>query len=304
MSSTGALVPQMQVPVDLDTLTSRWLGALAPATRTGYAADARAWLSYASSSGIDPKAATGRDLAGWVATLDALAPSTRARRVAGVRSFYAWLRDEGIVTAVPELPRGARPRVRGQDDARLVGLSSSEASRLMSAADVHSPRMAALVSVLLTTGLRIHEALALTVGDLRVGGGGRVTATITGKGERVRTVVVPPLAVERLDVIRPADEGVYFRTRTGRPWDQREARDSLSRVGRKLGMDLHPHVLRHTAASLALAGGANVEAVRAMLGHSSLTTTQRYVRAAGNLDASPAYALAATIAPTSSGDGR
>ena len=301
MSSTGALAPQQQSTVDLDTLTSRWLGALAPATRTGYAADARAWLSYASSNGIDPRFATGRDLAGWVATLDALAPSTRARRVAGVRSLYSWLRDEGVVAAVPELPRIARPRVRGQDDARLVGLSTSDASRVMSAADAHSPRMAALVSLLLTTGLRIHEALALTVDDLRVGGGGRVTATIAGKGERVRTVVVPPLAVERLDAIRPPGHGVYFRTRTGRQWDQREARDALSRIGRKLGLDLHPHALRHTAASLALAGGANVEAVRAMLGHSSLTTTQRYVRAAGNLDASPAYALAAAIAPESDG---
>ena len=58
MSSTGALAAQQQATVDLDTLTSRWLGALAPATRTGYAADARAWLSYASSSGIDPMVAT------------------------------------------------------------------------------------------------------------------------------------------------------------------------------------------------------------------------------------------------------
>lgn len=284
--------------VDLDAVASRWLGGLAPATRSGYGADARVWLSYASAHGIDPSSATGRDLAAWVATLDDLAPSTRARRVAGVRSFYAWLRDEGVVEVVPELPRGARPRVRGQDDARLVGLGETDAARVMGAADKHSPRMAALVSLLLTTGLRIHEALALTPVDLRTGGGGRVTATILGKGERVRTVVVPPLAVERLDTIKPeSGDKPIFRTRTGRTWGQREARDALSRLGRGLGIDLHPHTLRHTAASLALAGGASMEAVRAMLGHSSLTTTQRYVRAAGNLDSSPAYALAAAVSP-------
>lgn len=286
--------------VDLDAVTSRWLGGLATATRAGYAADARAWLTYAATHGIDPRSATGRDLAGWVATLDELSPSTRARRVAGVRSLYSWLRDEGVVGIVPELPRGARPRVRGQDDARLVGLGEADAARVMAAADKHSPRMAALVSLLLTTGLRIHEALALTPADLRTGGGGRVTATILGKGERVRTVVVPPLAVERLESIKPeSGEKPIFRTRTGRTWGQREARDALSRVGRGIAIDLHPHTLRHTAASLALAGGANIESVRSMLGHSSLTTTQRYVRAAGNLDASPAYALAAAIAPGS-----
>ncbi|SLN01209.1 Tyrosine recombinase XerC [Brachybacterium faecium] len=295
MSSADVPVPHLQPTADLDTLRSRWLGTLAPTTRSGYSADARAWLSYAYSEGIDPKTATGRDVAEWVATLNAFAPSTRARRVAGVRSFYTWLRDEGVVAAVPELPRSVRPRVRGQDDARLVGLSSSDAYRVMSAADEHSPRMAALVSVLFTTGLRIHEALALTAGDLRVDGGGRVTATITGKGERVRTVVIPPVAVERLDAIRPQDGGVYFRTRTGRSWDQREARDALGRMGNRLGMHLHPHILRHTAASLALARGRGIEDVRMMLGHSSLTTTQRYVRAAGNLDRTPAYVLQEVI---------
>lgn len=60
---------------------------------------------------------------------------------------------------------------------------------------------------------------------------------------------------------------------------------------------LHPHALRHTAASLALPTGTNVEAVRVMLGHSFLTTTQRYVKAAGALDGSPVYALAVLIAP-------
>lgn len=298
MYSTHPIISIRHQGTDLDTLAARWLGGLAPATRSGYAADARAWLAYATANGIDPATATCRDLAAWVATLDDLAPSTRARRVAGVRSFYTWLRDEGVVAAVPELPRSARPRTRGQDDARLVGLGADEASRVMAAADIHSPRMSALVALTLTTGLRIHEALALTAGDLRVGGGGRVTATISGKGDRVRTVVVPPLAVERLDAIRPTEGGAFFRTRTGRVWGQREARDALARLGVRLRLDLHPHTLRHTAASLALAGGANVEAVRAMLGHASLTTTQKYVRAAGNLDQSPAYALAAAVAPT------
>lgn len=280
---------------DLDVLAARWLGGLAPTTRRGYAADVRAWLEWAASHGIDPRAATGRDLAAWVSTLDGLAPTTRARRVAGVRSLYRWLHDEGVVATIPDLPRGSRPRVRGQDDARLVGLDADTVARVMAAADDHSCRMAALVALLLTTGFRIHEALALTPEHLRVGGGGRVTATITGKGERTRTVVVPPLAVERLDAIRPSDGGPYFRTRTGRNWGQREVRDALARMGRAMTppVALHPHALRHTVASLALARGTNVAAVQAMLGHSSLNTTQTYVRAAGNLDASPAYDLAA-----------
>lgn len=86
-------------------------------------------------------------------------------------------------------------------------------------------------------------------------------------------------------------------TRTGKAWTQREVRDALTRLGRRRGLRLHPHLLRHSAASISLARGANIEAVRDMLGHASLSTTQRYVRAAATLDGSPAYSLAAAVAP-------
>src|SRR5690606_12062459 len=235
----------------------------------------------------------------YLASISRLATSTQVRRLAGIRSFHVWLRDEGVLVAVPELSVGAAPRTRGRDDARLLGLDAQGAAALMTAADAHSPRMAALIATLLTTGARISEALDLTPARLRAGAGGRVTTTITGKGGRMRTVVVPPpLALERLDAIRPdSPDGLFFVTRTGKAWTQREVRDTLTRLGRRRGLRLHPHLLRHSAASISLARGANIEAVRDMLGHASISTTQRYVRAAATLDGSPAYSLAAAVAP-------
>lgn len=281
---------------DLEPLRGRWLGSLAPTTRRGYSADARSWMEHCSSVGLDPRTATGRDLLSWLDGLSHLGPATRARKLSGVTSFYEWLKDEGAVEAVPEVPRSSRPRARGQDDARLVGLDQKMAHRLLAEADAHSPRMSALVAVGLTTGLRIAEMLALSPAVVRTDGGGRMLATVTGKRERTRTVVVAPLAAERLTALEPeVDWHPYFRTRTGRQWGQREARDAIARLGKRIGVQLHPHLLRHTAASLALATGADMEAVRAMLGHESLATTQRYVRAAGALDRSPAYALAAVL---------
>lgn len=280
---------------DLQALEGRWLGTLAPTTRRGYSADARSWMTHCAEVGLDPRSATGRDLSAWLDTLSHLRPATRARRLSAVTSMYQWLKDEGIVAAVPEVSRTSRPRTRGQDDARLIGLDAGTAHRLLAAADEHSARMAALVAVGLTTGLRIAEMLSLTPADVRTDGGGRVLATVTGKRERTRTVVVPPLAAERLAMLAPESTEPYFCTRTGRQWAQREARDALARLGKKIGIPLHPHLLRHTAASLALATGADMEAVRAMLGHESLATTQRYVRAASALDRSPAYALAAAL---------
>lgn len=301
MDSNRSVVPFEHSGAHLDRAQERWLGGLAPTTRRGYSADVRAWLEWARAAGVDPARPTGRDLAEHLASLGHLAVSTRARRLAAVLSFYAWLRDEGLSAADPRPPRSARPRVRGLDAARLGGLDAAQAQRIMAAADAASPRSAALVALLLTTGLRISEALSLTVADLAgADAGGRCVVTVTGKGSKTRSVVVPPLAVERLARLIDGREGParLFITRTGSPWLPREAADHLARLGRKAGLPgIHPHQLRHTAATLALTGGSNVEAVRAMLGHSSLATTQRYVIAAGALDASPAYALAATVAP-------
>ena len=298
MDQSAALASPSGHGASLEQLAERWLGGQAPATARGYRADVRAWLSWCAAQGLDPRAADGRDLTAYLATLAELAITTRVRRLAGIRNFHTWLSDEGIVATVPELPAGARPRVRGRDDSRLVGLDAPAAASLMRYTDEHSPRMAALVATLLTTGARIGEPLALTPARLRLGAGGRVTTTITGKGDRVRTVVVPPLALERLELIHPeGDAERFFRTRTGKPWTQREVRDALNRLGRNHGLVLHPHLLRHSAASISLARGANIEAVRDMLGHGSLSTTQRYVRAAATLDGSPAYSLAAAVAP-------
>ncbi|MGP5099039.1 tyrosine-type recombinase/integrase [Brachybacterium alimentarium] len=303
-TSASANVARPQTPDEeagrLEQLRGRWLGGLAPATARGYSGDVAAWLTWCQGAGVDPAAADDRDLTAYLGVIADLAVSTRVRRLAGIRSFYVWLRDEGVISAVPTVPTGSRPRSRGRDDARLVGLDAPAAAALMGAADAHSPRMSSLVATLLTTGVRISEALELTPAQLRHGSGGRVTATITGKGDRTRTVVVPPLALERLEAIRPDnDTDLFFRTRTGKPWTQRQVRDALTRLGRRHRLALHPHLLRHSAASISLARGVNIEAVRDMLGHGSLSTTQRYVRAAATLDGSPAYSLAAAIAPPS-----
>jgi len=79
-------------------------------------------MEHCASVGLDPREATGRDLTAWLDGLMHLRPSTRARRLSAVLSMYAWLKDEGVMTVVPAVPRASRPRARGQDDARLVGL--------------------------------------------------------------------------------------------------------------------------------------------------------------------------------------
>lgn len=277
---------------------SRWLGGLSLATRRGYSTDVAQWIAWCVSHGIDARTVTGRDTTQWLADISHLSPATRSRKLAAVNSFYRYLRDEGIVDADPAPPSSRRPRVRGHNAARLKGLDADQAQTLLRVADDSSARLAAIVSLMLTTGLRVSEAASITPNMVTTDSGGRVVLTVTGKGERVRSVVVPPVAVERLAAIAPTNGfEFYFRTSSGKQWTPDEIRDSIARLGRRAGiLHLHPHALRHTAGTLSVKGGANIEAVRQMLGHASLNTTQQYVTAAGALDASPAYLLASQVA--------
>ena len=148
--------------------------------------------------------------------------------------------------------------------------------------------------ILNNIGNVLYVLVALAGGGLLLAAAPNVS--ISGMALSI-SIVVPPLALERLDAIQPdSPTELFFVTRTGKAWTQREVRDALTRLGRRHGLRLHPHLLRHSAASISLARGANIEAVRDMLGHASLSTTQRYVRAAATLDGSPAYSLAAAIA--------
>lgn len=263
---------------DLSRLHARRLGTLVPSTRRRYSTDARSWIEHCAAIYLDPRDASGRDLTAWLDGFTHLRSSTRARRLSAVTSMYMWLQDAVVVATVPEVSRGAGPRARGQDDARLIGLDQMTAHRLLNAAEDHSPRMAALVSLGLTTGLRIQEMLSVNPWAVRTDVGGRVLATVTGKRARTRTVVVPPIATQRLAVLRlECSTSPYFRTCTGRRWGQRKARDSVARLGERIGVQLHPHLLRHTAASLALAAGSDKEAVRVMLDNKSVATRQRDV---------------------------
>lgn len=293
---------------DIERLQSRWLGGLSVSSRRAYHSDVKDWRAWCELNYVAPLEATSLDGTAWLDSLSHLSVSTRKRKLAGVASFYAWLREEGATDADPRPKRSQRPKVQGEDSQKLVGLDRKAAVALLRKADDHSPRMSAYVALSLTTGLRVAELASLRPADVKRDSGGRTVATISGKGERVRSVVIPPLAVERLEAIAPEDAtDCYFRTRTGAQWKPDGIRDALAILGKSVEIQaddgsvftlegLHPHALRHTAASMALAAGSNVESVRAMLGHASLSTTQRYVTAAGALDNSPALVLASKLA--------
>jgi integrase/recombinase XerD len=229
--------------------------------------------------------ATVEDLERWLAAMRAqgLAPSTLARRVSAVRTYFRHLMLIGTRTENPaaaiKLPR------RNQRLPRA--LSPGETERLIDAATGTSPRTLrdrALVELLYGAGLRVSEAVGLEKGAVDVEE--RIVRTV-GKGGKERLVPLGRPAAEAarryLALGRPHLDRRYrpelFLNARGGPLTRAGAFLILRRLAEKAGLEperVHPHLLRHSFATHLLEGGADLRSVQEMLGHADLGTTERY----------------------------
>lgn len=215
-----------------------------------------------------------------------LGPQGVQRAVAAIRSFYRYLERENLadgaaVRAVrsPRLPR-TLPRPLSETDAARAIEEAGETKEPWIAA-----RNAALVTLLYGTGLRISEALSLKRGDAPLG----ETLTILGKGRKERAVPVLAAVRESVDAyvklcpLAPARGEALFLSRRGRPMSAREAQALMQLLRGRLGLSASatPHALRHSFATHLLRNGGDLRAVQELLGHASLSTTQKYTEVEG-----------------------
>jgi integrase/recombinase XerC len=263
----------------------------APLTVRAYGADVAAFLGFltrhlGAESDLAALAALSQaDLRAWLASeaADGAGNASRARHLAAIRSFFRFLaRRHGVDSTALRLiatPRAARPvpRALSTDQARDVTESVAE---LSDKAAVQA-RDTALATLLYGCGLRIGEALALDVRDAPAGP--QATLRVMGKGSKERIVPVLPAVREALarwlalHPDRRPDSPLFVGTRGGR-LEPGVAQRTL-RVFRRLhGLPEHatPHALRHSFATHLLAGGADLRSIQELLGHASLSTTQRY----------------------------
>ncbi|MHB8188644.1 MAG: tyrosine-type recombinase/integrase [Dermatophilaceae bacterium] len=199
------------------------------------------------------------------------------------------------MTVADPLAGVRRPQAHSDDVDRL-GLDRDQARIVLTAAASYSPRAHALTALLLFTGVRVSEAINADLADLSDVRGHHVLRVI-GKGNRPRTVPLPPPVRHAIDeYTRERAEGPMFTTSSGHRWDRTGAHDTITRIGHRAGIPLFPHLLRHTAATLALDAGAPLDRVQDLLGHADPRTTMRYAHARQRLDTSAAYDLARWLA--------
>ncbi|MBN9508572.1 MAG: tyrosine recombinase XerC [Alphaproteobacteria bacterium] len=271
----------------------RWLAherRASPLTVEAYGADLAGFLGFLTNhlgGEADLAALAGlhaRDLRAWLAAEAATehGNATRARHLSAVRSFFRWLaRHHGITNAqvrllaTPTVRRPA-PRALSVEHAR----AAAEDIGAMSDAAAQQARDVALFTLLYGSGLRIAEALALNVGDVP---GADAPLRVVGKGAKERLVPVLPAAREAIATWlrlhpRPTPEAPLFLGVRGGRLDPAVAQRTLRDFRRLAGLPEHatPHALRHSFATHLLAGGADLRAIQELLGHASLSTTQRY----------------------------
>jgi integrase/recombinase XerD len=288
---------------NLRTGTAAWLASRGSAhTRTAYFRDLSNFLTWCERTGLDPRDARRGDIDAY--TVDQcrqLSASSTARRLSSIASWYAYLMSNGVADCNP-VAAVDRPNV-DRDSSPTIGLDRAQVAAFMrtarAAGNPAAKRDTALLALLAELGLRVGEALALDLDDLRHNRGHR-TVRVPGKGGRRRELPIPAPLGRDLDAWldqRGPEPGPLFITATGRRVDQPAAFRMVRRIAKASGLPdaerLSPHSLRHTVATAALDAGAPLRDVSDMLGHADPRTTRRYDRDRNSLDRSPAYLLAA-----------
>ena len=227
---------------------------------------------------VDLLAASRPDLRRFLADAgEGNAAATTARHVAALRAFYGWCVETGRMASSPAstLRTPRRP-------VTLPRVPTAQAMEAMLDDDAVRGPQAALLEVLYGAGLRVGEAAALDVRDVDLHAG--TVHVRHGKGNRARSVPVGPAAVEALRSWLAARPGVagdapMFLNRRGDRASDRTLRRWVTHAGLTHGLPtLHPHALRHAAATHLLDGGADLRAIQEQLGHQTLSTTQRYTQ--------------------------
>lgn len=205
-----------------------------------------------------------------------------ARALAGIRSFFSFLeRRRGLNNPGLNMVRGPRlkptpPRpVSAAAAFDLIDLAETASQAWIGARDT------AVLTLLYGCGLRISEALSLTGKDDPL----PRTLRITGKGQKTRLVPTLPAARDAIaDYVRLCPypitrDGPLFRGARGGPLKARLVQAAMANLRGQLGLPetATPHALRHAFATHLLQAGGDLRAIQELLGHASLSTTQRYM---------------------------
>lgn len=260
--------------------------SLSPRTLEAYTSDVEKLLYYFADEGKDPLEATLDDLEHFSATLCDLgiSPTSQARILSGVRSFYRFLLIEEYLEADPTLLLES-PK-KGEKLPEV--LSVEEVDAILDAVDLCSSegqRNRAMIETLYSCGLRVSELCGLRISDLYLKEG---FIRVEGKGSKQRLVPISHSAINEIELympqrlqidMKPGCEDYLFasthrRTNLSRIMVFHIVKELADKAG--ITKVISPHTFRHTFATHLLENGANLRVIQTMLGHEDIGTTEIY----------------------------
>ena len=256
-----------------------------PNTLEAYQHDLLLLQNYCLTEGKALLDITLDDLQHFAATLHevGIGPSSQARILSGIRSFYRFLLLDGFIENDPtELLESPHLGEHLPEVLSTAEIDQIEASIDLSKWEGHRNR--AIIEVLFSCGLRVSELVTLKLSDLFLDEG---YVRIFGKGSKERLVPISNRAIHELNLwfddrnqmkIKPGEEDYVFLNRRGAHLTRVMIFIMLRQQAELAGIKkvISPHTLRHSFATALLEGGADLRVIQALLGHESIGTTEIY----------------------------
>jgi integrase/recombinase XerD len=257
---------------------------LAPNSVSSYDSDLARFETFLSPRGAALETFTRAHVVDYVERLmdEGMAVASITRAISSIRGLTRYLLLTGLIAEDPAenlpSPRRWEKLPKALSHGQMKDLLASRATGRLAARDE------AMVELMYSSGLRVSELVRLRLGDMNLDAG---YLRVSGKGDKERVVPAARHAIEAvrryLDQLRPRllgrrNSDFAFLTARGRPLTRQRFWQTLKALGRSAGVEISPHVLRHSFATHMLEGGADLRSLQEMLGHSDISTTQIYTK--------------------------
>lgn len=253
-------------------------------TVDSYASDLSKFSAFLDERGKAIGSFGKEDIVDYMGSLRSrgMAVSSLCRTLSSIRGFSRYLLLRGAVEEDPaenlSNPRKWQSLPKALSRAEVKGVLSVDGGDRLYLRD------SAMLELLYSSGLRVSELVKLGVADVNFEAG---YLRVFGKGSKERVVPTHPRALERIrrymeklrpNLLKNRHSDFLFVTSRGRPMTRQRFWQTIKRYGRAAGVELSPHMVRHSFATHMLEGGADLRSLQKMLGHSDISTTQIYTR--------------------------
>ncbi len=256
---------------------------LSPRTWSSYRYQIRSYLKFLAARQLEVCSAGREDVLAYLERRknDGLRSASVFSAAIAVRQFHRFLRDRGAAACDPTAGMSL-PKYKQRLPEPLTSVDMEKLLAMPTGDKFHLVRTRAALQMLYTTGMRVSEMANLKLDQLNMEEG---WVRVHGKGGRERVLPLGPRAQEALTKYLssrqkhfPGEREILFLSYRGRPISRTDFWCQLRELARRAGLKdgVHPHKIRHSAATRLLEGGASLRVVQEILGHRSVTSTQRY----------------------------